>query len=549
MKTLLSVLFFCFSLCIWAQAPQSINYQGVARNTSGAPIVGPIAVRVQIHQGGPNGAVVCSEVFHISTNQFGIFDLRIGTVSPGQFTVIPWGLFSYFAAVAIDPTGGNTFGSDITNQQLVSVPYALYAEKAGNAGGSTTVVSTSDAITISGTSPSFTVGYQPPILVLVNDTILSIKQGTYNSTPVILKSGVSATATPFGPWTANSGSVQLAVSNDRVGIGAVPAFAKLDVVSTTTTGVFVSSPATGILAVTGSSSFSNHAIYGNNQGGANSGTGVTGISSSSFSAAVMGQNTGSGIGVSGIANSTASPGVYGVNNGGAVGVFGEVTNTSASNNANGVYGKTGSGSNLASGVYGLNVGAGNGVYGLASSTNNISYGVYGKHIGGGTGVYGESSSSINTIGAVTGMHFGTGPALKGSLPSGTIAGGSNAALLVENGHIKAVGPTPSVGITFNNLTTGTVAISPNGSNNDVRGVLVVNSNITGTGSGTYLELTVTFTKPYPTIPTVVVSQFDQTNFVTTVSQITNTNFIVRIANKTAGTLPASQFKATYIVIE
>jgi hypothetical protein len=77
----------------------------------------------------------------------------------------------------------------------------------------------------------------------------------------------------------------------------------------------------------------------------------------------------------------------------------------------------------------------------------------------------------------------------------------------------------------------------------------VNSNLTGTGPGTFYEVTVQFVKPYLTVPVVVISQMDQTNFVHTVSGVTNTSFVIRVANKTAGTLGASQFKTSYMVIE
>src|ERR1041385_2068334 len=145
MKTLLSLFFFFISLAIWAQAPQAINYQGVARNTAGVPIVGNIAVKVDIHKNAPAGAIVCSEVFNVTTNAFGIFNVRIGSVSPSQFGTIGWGAGTYYAGVSIDPNNGSNFGSEISNQQLVSVPYALYAEKAGNPAPPVNITTSSNA--------------------------------------------------------------------------------------------------------------------------------------------------------------------------------------------------------------------------------------------------------------------------------------------------------------------------------------------------------------------------------------------------------------------
>jgi hypothetical protein len=613
MKKIYTLALGFLSLTVLSQVPMAINYQGVARNANGSPIVGTIGVSITIHVGSPTGPATLTEQHHPNTNQFGIFDIRIGSNTTGGLGNIAWGTNTYYLGVAIDPSGGSNYGAEITNQQFVSVPYALYAEKAGNAGGSTTVTSTSDAITVAGTNPSFTIAYQPPILVLLNDTVLSIKQGTYNSTPVILKGGgASATATPLGPWTANSGSVQLLNAGDRVGVGAVPVYAKLDVISTTTTGLFVASPASGILAVTTATNSSFAAITGNNQGGNPSGPGVMGVSSSSLGAGVNGLNSGNGPGVYGthsnnsnspnshgvvgdtwstagtaagvlglnngagpgvygwqgpanggpgvwgVSNSSISPGVYGMNsnpNNANAGVIGEITSGSNSSAANGVIGRTNSTNSLVSGVYGQNTGAGHGVYGLSSANGFLSYGVFGKNVGLGEGVRGEANTTSNIVAAVSASNSGAGPALKGSLPAGTSAGFSNAALLIENGHIWATqvnAPTLAIMTNSTGATISGVSVVPG--SNDVRGMITVTVQAsTATWNvGGYLDVNLTFNKQYSTGgPWVTLGKYDQTPFEYEIQNMFTTNVVFRLRNPApAPTAPnITVLKFNYIVMQ
>ena len=140
MKKLYSLVLFLISLSVLSQTPGVINYQGVARYANGDPIVGTIGVSVTIHVGNANGTPTLIEQYSPTTNQFGIFEIRIGSNTAGGLTNIGWGLNKYWLGVAIDPNGGTNYGPEISNQQFVSVPYALYAEKSGSSspGGSLT---------------------------------------------------------------------------------------------------------------------------------------------------------------------------------------------------------------------------------------------------------------------------------------------------------------------------------------------------------------------------------------------------------------------------
>src|SRR5262249_35855766 len=86
----------------------------------------------------PNGTPVYQEHHTIVTNQFGLFSLSIGggTVDAGTFSQINWGSGPKFLEVGLELSGSAVYVAMGTSQ-LLSVPYALYAETAGNGGGTT----------------------------------------------------------------------------------------------------------------------------------------------------------------------------------------------------------------------------------------------------------------------------------------------------------------------------------------------------------------------------------------------------------------------------
>src|ERR1041385_3326040 len=129
-------LLFCllnFSL-VFAQAPQAINYQGIARNGLGNAIANQLlGVELTIHQGSPTGTIVYQETFSPTTNQFGLYTVSMGTGIPltGIFSSINWSGGPFFLEIGMDITGGNSYVAAGTSQ-LISVPYALYAETSGS---------------------------------------------------------------------------------------------------------------------------------------------------------------------------------------------------------------------------------------------------------------------------------------------------------------------------------------------------------------------------------------------------------------------------------
>ena len=112
-----------------AQVPQLITSQAVLRDANGALVDNQtIGVRVSIRQGAANGPIVYSETHTPTTNANGLYTLLVGNGTPttGTFSSINWGQNTYFVVSEADPTGGTRYTMQ-TVQQLVSVPYALYA--------------------------------------------------------------------------------------------------------------------------------------------------------------------------------------------------------------------------------------------------------------------------------------------------------------------------------------------------------------------------------------------------------------------------------------
>ncbi len=138
MKNYLLFLWLCIaSISVFAQAPEAFNYQAVARDNSGNPLVSrSIKVKIGILSGSISGTTVYAETHTVTTNQFGLFNLAMGsgTVVSGTFASINWGSNSFFTKVEVDPNGGNSFQL-LGTSQLLSVPYALYAKNAGSISG------------------------------------------------------------------------------------------------------------------------------------------------------------------------------------------------------------------------------------------------------------------------------------------------------------------------------------------------------------------------------------------------------------------------------
>ncbi len=159
-KNLLLVFSILFCFHLFAQTPKSINYQSVVRDGGGVVLPNKIvSLRISILKGNPNGTSVYTETQSKATNEFGVVNLNIGegTIVSGNFSNINWGDDKYFLQLELDIKGGNDFQFMGTSQML-SVPYALYAERANVSNTDTSSTNELQTITRNGTDVTLSKG-------------------------------------------------------------------------------------------------------------------------------------------------------------------------------------------------------------------------------------------------------------------------------------------------------------------------------------------------------------------------------------------------------
>ena len=131
------ILFFVASvfltLQVNAQVPDAVNYQGIAKNSSGQPASNTsVQVVFKIRDGGPTSPIIYEESHNATTNQVGLFTVEIGrgSVAQGDFATIPWATGDKYIDVDLGVDGSSP--ANAGTYQLLSVPYALYAREAGS---------------------------------------------------------------------------------------------------------------------------------------------------------------------------------------------------------------------------------------------------------------------------------------------------------------------------------------------------------------------------------------------------------------------------------
>jgi uncharacterized protein (TIGR02145 family) len=140
---LIPILFLILALPSYSQSPLGIPYQAVMRNADGSVMASSaVNLTLMIHDGTANGTVVYQESHALTSNTQGLVSCVVGNgvVSQGNFSNINWGSGSKFLHVMMN-------GSDIGTQQMLCVPYALYA---GNTAVS--ISATGDTLTVGGNS-------------------------------------------------------------------------------------------------------------------------------------------------------------------------------------------------------------------------------------------------------------------------------------------------------------------------------------------------------------------------------------------------------------
>ncbi len=134
MRNLFFIALLFYFTGIFGQAPEGFKYQAVVRDLSGQPVISQnVSFRFGILAGSPYGILVYQEKHNVLTDQLGMVSLIIGNGFDinGSFKDIDWGANSHFLKMELDISGGSSY-VDMGTNQLLSVPYALYAKTAAN---------------------------------------------------------------------------------------------------------------------------------------------------------------------------------------------------------------------------------------------------------------------------------------------------------------------------------------------------------------------------------------------------------------------------------
>lgn len=404
----------------FGQAPQKINYQTVVRNNSGTVVANQnVGIRFSIRDLTSTGTLLYSETQNLTTNQFGLLTAKIGagTVVSGSMLTVNWSNGEKYLQVEVDVTGGTNYTS-MGSDQLLSVPYALYAANstpgpagptgpagaagvAGNDGatgptgpagsgatGATGVTGPTGPAGLTGPTGAGTPGITGATGVTGPTGATGLTGPTGAGTPGITgatgntgatgSTGITGPTGPAGSGTAAaSNGVKYVAGNNDIELGGpltvttdIPLSGfNLSFSGTGNVGIGTASPAYPLHAlgnnatsvgVFTNSNASGIGLSGQNSAnaGAGTGNGVFGATQQSQGYGVYGANLNStGTGVLGIGNNVQS---YTVVSGGAGGAF--------FSNLTGLYGFASA--NQGYGVYGKATNAAS-AYGVVGSANNV----------------------------------------------------------------------------------------------------------------------------------------------------------------------------------
>lgn len=219
-NNLLFLVFFATIQFAMAQAPQSINYQAVARDASGKelPDNSKVSTRVSILDGNTS---VYSEKHNGINTKLGLYNFLIGKgQSNDDFSKINWSSINTKSVkIETDIDNNGTYDLESTSQ-LVSVPYALFAEAANEkqtlklSGNKLSILDANgkeiNSVTLSGTN------YVGGNGILVTDGVI-INTKPDQIVTIIGTGGTTVTGTyPNFTVSSGAGSKQWSTINDEI---------------------------------------------------------------------------------------------------------------------------------------------------------------------------------------------------------------------------------------------------------------------------------------------------------------------------------------------
>lgn len=360
------------SASLFAQAPQKISYQAVIRNTSNQLVTSStVGIQISILQGSATGVASYIETHIATTNANGLATIQIGggTLVSGDFATIDWANGPYFLKTDTDPNGGTVYSISGTTQ-LLSVPYALYAETSGSNTDSQT-------LSFAGTTLSIAGGNSVNLNSLLNDadasTTNEIQTLSISGQTLSISSGNSVTLP-----SATGNTLDQSYDQGGAGLGrsitADAGAVQINNSGTNTTGLEINTGVSNSTAVLANITSTGVGFRAESTNSANTFAAIQANTNSSNAnnSAILGNNSGAGYGVSGQIPSTAT---------GAAGVYGTNLRTS------GGYGVLGVGYN---GTVGQTIyGGGFGIYGSNTGATGLGIGTYGV---GFNGVYGQTTN-------------------------------------------------------------------------------------------------------------------------------------------------------------
>ncbi|NBP05652.1 MAG: hypothetical protein EBV15_05445 [Bacteroidetes bacterium] len=135
-----------------AQAPNGFPYQAAMRNATGQPLASQsVSLRFTLRESSANGTIIYRETQLKTTSAQGMLIATVGggSVAQGAFpTAAQWSSGAKYLQVEADITGGSNF-TEISNTQLMAVPYASFANTSNNSNTANTANALIPSATVS----------------------------------------------------------------------------------------------------------------------------------------------------------------------------------------------------------------------------------------------------------------------------------------------------------------------------------------------------------------------------------------------------------------